>query len=326
MLRCPTCLSLLFDADAKRCPSCRSKLRRRSRPTGFAESDGTAERPLPLVERELQARIEAETALKFRQRRRAAKVARRIASLPSTVFDGDAVVSQVEAETSARASTTEAPPTVIDLPAEAMHDVTSRPAGTERPAEPVAEAEPIPEPEAIPEPEPIPEPVEVTVDPTAAPKRRSRLRARKARIAGVLADVEVESPTVEPAPVAEAVAPAVEMGAAAPEVIEPEVIEVIAPEVVVPEVVVPEVVVPEVVEPVVVEPEVVAPAEEPVVEPVPVGAANWQRSNSLWTDRVFNTTSRSRESETVSWPRSKPATRLVDITDVGADRVDSTAD
>src|SRR5436853_7803870 len=101
MLRCPTCLSLIFDADSKRCPSCRSKLRKRSQPKVFVQERVIADRPLPLVERELQARIEAETAAKFRQRRRAAKVARRIASLPPTVFDGDAVLIQAEAEAAA---------------------------------------------------------------------------------------------------------------------------------------------------------------------------------------------------------------------------------
>src|SRR4051812_11140182 len=101
MLRCPTCLSLLFEADAKRCPACRSKLRKRSRPTVLVETTGLADRPLPLVERELQARIEAETAARFRQRRRAAKTARRIAALPATALAGDLVLipEEPEAET-----------------------------------------------------------------------------------------------------------------------------------------------------------------------------------------------------------------------------------
>ena len=240
MLRCPTCLSLIFDADAKRCPSCRSKLRRRSRPTNLEWDNGIADRPLPLLEQELQARIEAETAGRFRQRRRAAKVARRIASLPPTVFDGDAVLGQAEAEASARTSPADGPPTVIDLPAEAVHDVTSKAWVAEPPVEAIAEPEPVIEPE--------PEPV------------------------------------VEVPPVAE--------------VVEPEVVE------------------PEVVEPPVVEP-------EPVRQPAPVGGANWQRSNSLWTDRVLNTIPRRPENEAVSWPpRWKPASRVVDLTDVAADEVD----
>lgn len=332
MFRCPTCLGLIFDADAKRCPSCRSKLRKRARPTVSVQDTQIADRPLPLVERELQARIEAETASRFRQRRRAAKVARRIASLPPTVFDGDAVIMQAEAE----ASVPHAPagsPTVIDLPAEAVHDVSSK-ASVAEPAEPIVE--PVPEPEPVieanvePEPEPIPEPVvEVVVEPAPEPvmeaapadppparKRKSRRRSKPARIVGVLApDV-----TLEPTPVDEVVEPA-----------PPEVV----PEVVVPEVVVPEVVIPEVVpvaevleQPAPAEPRV-EPTPEPVVEPAPSPAANWQRSNSLWTDRVFNTTPRRPENETVSWPpRWKPETPFVDLTDAAdseADPVDSAA-
>src|SRR5437868_11931674 len=87
MLRCPTCTSLLLEGDVKRCPTCGSKIRRRSRPTVLIETNALADRPLPLVERELRARIEAETAAGFRQRRRAAKTARRIAALPSTVLE-----------------------------------------------------------------------------------------------------------------------------------------------------------------------------------------------------------------------------------------------
>jgi len=225
MLRCPTCLSLLFDEDAKRCPSCRSKLRKRSRPDASAEHRAIAERPLPLVERELQARIEAETASGFRQRRRAAKVARRIAALPPTVFDGDAIPSPAEPEP-ATPPPTEASSTIIDLPAEAVHEVTSKASVIEVPAEPVVETEP------------------AVVDPPAAPKRKTRRRApRSARIEGVLASVEAD---VEP---------------------------------------------------------------EPVVEPAPLPAANWERTNSVWTDRVFNTAPRDRDFEAVSWPprRATPA-------------------
>ena len=173
MFRCPTCLGLIFDADAKRCPSCRSKLRKRSRPTASVQDTRLADRPLPLVERELQARIEAETASKFRQRRRAAKVARRIASLPPTVFDGDAVTMQADAEASVPYPL-DGSPTVIDLPAEAVHDVSST-AWVAEPAEPIAE--PVPEPEPVievvvePEPQPIPEPVvERVVDPEPIPE------------------------------------------------------------------------------------------------------------------------------------------------------------
>jgi hypothetical protein len=204
MLRCPTCLSLLLDPDVKRCPACRSKIRRRSRPNVVVEHSGIADRPRPLVERELQARIQAKTAASYRQRRRAAKAARRIASLPPTVLDGDAILTHTATQTSMpRAG--EAAPIIIDLPAEAMHDAVADPAI-----------------DVLAEPEPI-----------------------------------VES------------------------VVEPEVVE------------------PEVVEPEVVEPEVVEPD---VVEPAPVAAANWQRSSSVWTDRVFNTSPRVPANEVVQWP------------------------
>jgi hypothetical protein len=95
---------------------------------------------------------------------------------------------------------------------------------------------------------------------------------------------------------------------------------VVEPEVVEPEVVVPEVVEPEVVEPADLEP-------EPVVVRAPVGAANWKRSNSVWTDRVFNTVPRRPENDAVSWPpRWKPASPVVDLTDdAHADEVDYAA-
>jgi hypothetical protein len=224
ILRCPTCASMLLGPDVKRCPTCRSKIRRRSRPTATIERDGLADRPLPLVERELRARIEAKTAAGFRRRRRAAKAARRIAALPPTVLEGDLVLAATEPEANPRAATPAA--TIIDLPAEAVHDVTS------------------------------------------------------------IADADVE-PEVVP---------------------EPEVVEV-------------ELVVPEVVErEPIVEPDVVPEPE--VIEAVP--AAAWQASSSLWTDRVFNTAPRNRESETVVWPpRWKPAAQFIDLTDdAGAEEVD----
>jgi hypothetical protein len=252
ILRCPTCTSLLLEPDVKRCPTCRSKLRKRSRPTAIAESNGLADRPLPLVERELRARIEAKTAAGFRRRRQAAKAARRIAALPSTVLEGDLVLLNTEPPATSQPATSAA--TIIDLPAEAVHDVTSTAEFDDVRAEPVVEVEP----EPIVEPEVEPEPVEAEV---------------------------VEAP------------PVVE-----PEVVEPE-----------PEVVEPVVVVPEVVEPEpIVETEVVPEPE--VIEAVPATA--WQRSSSLWTDRVFNTVPRNRESEAVVWPpRWKPAAPFVDLTD-----------
>jgi hypothetical protein len=249
ILRCPTCTSLLLEPDAKRCPTCRSKLRRRSRPTAIVESNGLADRPLPLVERELRARIEAKTAAGFRRRRQAAKAARRIAALPSTVLEGDLVLINTEPEANPQPASAAA--TIIDLPAEAVHDVTSTAEVDDLRAEPVVEVEPIVEAEA--------EPSVVEPEPVLVPE------------------------------------------AAVPDVVEPE--PVIEPVVVVPEVVEPEPVV---------EPEAVPEPE--VIEAVP--AAAWQGSRSLWTDRVFNTAPRNRESEAVVWPpRWKPAAQFIDLTD-----------
>jgi hypothetical protein len=73
-------------------------------------------RPRVLVERELQARIEAQTAASFMQRRRAAKTARRIASLPSSLFQSGVVVEPGTGTWSAMA------PTVIDIPSNAIHE------------------------------------------------------------------------------------------------------------------------------------------------------------------------------------------------------------
>jgi hypothetical protein len=267
MLRCPRCTSLLPEGDVKRCPACGSKIRRRSQPTAPVESSGLADRPMPLVERELRARIEAKTAAGFRRRRRAAKVARRIAALPSTVLEGDLVL--VDTETEANPPPTSVP-TIIDLPAHAVHDRTSTAEVDDAPAEP----------EAVVEPEPV-------VVPEA------------------IAPEVVEPEVVEP----EVVEPEVIL----PEVVEAEPVEeeVVVPEVVVPEVLVPEVVVPEVVEPEPAEPVVVEPE---IIEAVPT--ATWQRSSSLWTDRVFNTAQRNPQSEAVVWPsRWKPAAQFADVPD-----------
>src|SRR5439155_4641404 len=89
-LRCPVCFSMLNGAGTKRCPACRSRLRTRKGPIVLGEDTRITARPRLLVERELEARIEAETATRFRERRRAAKVARRIAALPTTVSQADA--------------------------------------------------------------------------------------------------------------------------------------------------------------------------------------------------------------------------------------------
>jgi hypothetical protein len=192
-LHCPSCLSPLLDKRQKRCPDCHARIGASARPVGLDESAGNVTRPLLLVERELEARIEAETAARYRERRRAAKTARRIAALPPTLFEADADAA------SAMASI------VIDLPAEAIHEVV------------------------------VPEPV-------AEPK------------------------------------PAIEL----PPVADPDPVE---------------------------EP-------EPAVSATPIAAANWQRSDSLWTAKVFNSSPGVRQTEKVTWPRGwTPVQTFDDLVD-----------
>ncbi len=345
ILRCPTCLNLLFDPNVKRCPACHAKLRRRSKPTVLAEADALpwndgpsyegrsnegiaddlADRPLPLVQQELQARIEAKTASGFLQRRRAAKAARRIAALPSTVLAGDIVLSQPESEPPASQSKApDDPPEVIDLPAEAVHDVTSVAEADYVPAdpdpEPVVENVPVVEVPVVEEVEEIVEPESEPTAPTRKPRRRA---PKAARIEGVLVGVEevVEPPAPKRTPRTEVAEAPVPVEVPEPDVAEAPV-EVAEPEVAAPEVPEPEVVVPEVIEadptP---EPEVIAKPD--IVESVP--AVNWQRSTSAWTQRVFNTAPRVREAETVTWPpRWKPADKLIDLTeDSDVDQMDA---
>jgi hypothetical protein len=121
-LRCPSCLNRLSDAGVKQCPACGARVRTRRR--GKVVTDDTVlNRPRTLVERELQARIEARTAPRFLQRRRAAKAARRIASLPPSLFEAGVVV---EPGTSAWRPVPAHD--VIDVPVSAIHE-TPRGAG-----------------------------------------------------------------------------------------------------------------------------------------------------------------------------------------------------
>ena len=122
MLRCPTCLSTLPDGGEKRCPHCRARIRSPRTDAGDDDSELSA-RPRVLLERELQARIEAKTAARLRQRRRAAKAARRIASLPPTVLQGDVLVDDHQPTANA-AGASSAASVVVDLPASAIREVT----------------------------------------------------------------------------------------------------------------------------------------------------------------------------------------------------------
>ena len=281
-LRCPTCLTILVDGSVKRCPACGSRIRGKG-PLVLGADAQTVERPLLLVERELKARIEARTAPRYRQRRRAAKAARRIASLPPSLLEGDITADEVEATAEAAgerfARPSESPRTeagVVDLPESAIHD-------TLPPGDVVVDAVAPEVVEAA-----VPEVVEAAVP-------------------------EVVEPEVVEPEVVEVVVPEV----VEPEVVEPEVVvpEVVEPEVVEPEVVEPEVVEPEVVEvvaapepePEAVEPELV-PVDESVPEPeprMPRVEVSWERESKVWVETVFSHAKGVRKPETVTWPRPR---------------------
>ena len=61
-LRCPTCVTLLPDPEARRCPACHTKLRkRRRRPIVLGESNRLSGRSLPV---DVELRVRAENALR----------------------------------------------------------------------------------------------------------------------------------------------------------------------------------------------------------------------------------------------------------------------
>ena len=272
---------MLPEGGKQRCSACGSRLRARKRPIVLGQDSRLDARPLLLVERELEARIEAETAGRFRQRRRAAKVARRIAALPPTIVQGEAgaaVDPEVPTPQPAQAS-----PVTVDLPAAAVHEVTSRPI-VDHPAEPVVEVAPelVVDQTAAPA-APAPEPVVETM-PVEPRRRRGRRRVKAARPDHARANVGMEA---EADPQTDALEDA--------RVAEP--IEQPAP----------------------VEP-VVEDAPEPVVEVVPVAPAGWQPSaNSAWIDRVFSSAPGVGRTETITWPR--PPTPVAPLVDPEADSV-----
>jgi hypothetical protein len=59
--RCPTCLTVLADVSAKRCPACHTKLRKRARPIVLGESSRTGAKLTPF-DLEMQARLASVTA------------------------------------------------------------------------------------------------------------------------------------------------------------------------------------------------------------------------------------------------------------------------
>jgi hypothetical protein len=268
---------------------------------------------LSLVERELEARIEAKMARRYRQRRRAAKEARRLASLPTALLQCEAVEEQPEPEVWTP-QPTYVSPIIVDLPAAAVREVRSIAAVAELtvvPAEPVtmdaveeivivAEA-PVDEVVLIAE-EPVVE------RPLSAPRSRPRRRAPEAPHhreprpeAEVETDIDRAPEPVAEVPVAEV--PVVEVPVVEVPVVEVPVVEV--PVVEVPVVEVPVVEVPVVEVPVVELPEEPELAEQPEVDPVPVATRAWQPSNPVWRERVFNSAHTRRE--TVTWPRPRPA-------------------
>jgi hypothetical protein len=315
MLRCPTCLNRLVDGEAKRCPECGSRVNSRRRHA--VPDDLITQRPRALVERELQARIEAQTAEHFLERRRAAKAARRIAALPPSLWEAGSMIDDP-------VTWNAAPSIVIDLPASAFRDIKPEPAPVVVPVErePIALVAPVMD---------LPS-SDIAVDdhePDAAdgsPRRPWLLattieRWRVRRIQRYEVDDEDGDengngahPEPEPVAVEEPEPVVVE---------EPEPVVVLEPE---PEPVVATEPEPRIVpepepEPVVVrepEPEPVVlddePEEavaavafrEPEPERVPAraeprGAVEWEPSNSLWSSRVFNP--RGQPVRYASWPR-----------------------
>jgi hypothetical protein len=263
-LRCPKCLNRLVEGGVKRCPACGARLKTRGR--SAPADDEMATRPRVLVERELQARIEAQTASGFRQRRRAAKTARRIAALPPSLFD--AAGALMDTGNGSWTSTSAPNPVVIDLPVSAIHDV--RPLRVESETVRVSEPEPLalvapvieiaPVKAVEPEPEPEREP-EGEPAPFEAPSNRAhRRRAVRVEHRWRLRRANRPAADDEPGPAPEAaVTPlvdAAEVGEAA------SVVDQIVPE--------PVVIAEPEPEPVVAEPEpepVVAGESEPEPEP-----------------------------------------------------------
>ena len=87
-LRCPTCLSLLADGGAKRCPSCRTRLGSRGRPIVLGESNRISSRPVMAIEWDLRAKVLAENEALERRERVAAKAGAGNGSAPPASFGG----------------------------------------------------------------------------------------------------------------------------------------------------------------------------------------------------------------------------------------------
>jgi len=274
MVRCPTCLNRLVDGELKRCPECGARVTTRRRQV--IPDDLITQRPRALVERELQARIEAQTAERFVERRRAAKAARRIAALPPSLWEAGAMIDDPVTWNSA-------PSIVIDLPTSAIHDLkpTKAPVVVPDDRDRIALVAPVIELAAS-----AVDDREADALAASAPRRpglfaatlerwrHRRLERDELNGEEHEEDSEVVARSAEPEPV---IAP------------EPEPEPIVARE---------------------------AEPEPLPIRPEPRGAVEWERSNSLWSNRVFNP--RSQPVRYASWPR-EPAPR----DDIARDYIDA---
>jgi hypothetical protein len=321
MLRCPTCLNRLNSGAEKRCAACGTRIRT-GRRANVLTDDVVFKRPRALVERELQARIEAQTAPGFRQRLRAARAARRIAALPSSLFEGGVVI---ESDTGAWSSHS-SHPAVIDIPVTAIHEtprVAQLPAAPTEVITPPPPAEVIsPPPPAAPPRAPLPwydhdiddgDAYDREPPPTITVRLRARWHAWRSaraemRTNGHFAPVEPVAAagefdaepadaihrarvprvgdrwkTWKPVPADDAVVNGNGVPAAATPVAPPAAPPAPKPE-------------RRRARP---EPREMSPAAR-----APRGAEQWEPSSSLWANRVF---SNSRGSQHASWPHPRPA-------------------
>ena len=320
-LHCPTCLCRLVDGRETRCPACRAPISRDAR-------------PLTLLERELQARIEAKTAAHFRERRRAAKAARRIASLSPTAFQPDA--TREPEPQPAPASAAPKSSVIVDIPAAAVHAVRSTAATAPTPAPtppptrtgvtmsgvgPLADAgspnaapvaAPAPAPPPVREWAPLSPPISVPVTPPvappeveppvapAAPKGRSRIKLVE-RLAERVAE-RVTERTTEPAAAPKPPAAAPKPPAAAPKPAAARVVET---------------------PPAQPAKRVAERVAEPPVKPkpAPITRIGVQGTNQVWRDRVFNSGQRPAERAVWPRPRPQPQARVAPVIDLPAEPV-----
>jgi hypothetical protein len=147
-LRCPTCVTLLPDPDARRCPACHAKLRkRRSRPIVLGESNRLSGRSLP-VDTELRTRAEERfepfEPFVSKAKRKTKPVEAVIAFTPS---DPEPVAPEPVPEPDIVFAEAEPAPVALVDAAEA--DAADTPAGASEVAEPaidLTEADDAPEP------------------------------------------------------------------------------------------------------------------------------------------------------------------------------------